>query len=104
MNRLWSMDVSARGFSGALLAVSVIALIFPLATSAQVQTGTPPFASFGGGPDAVNRADLNDHWTIPVLNKAGRGTNFTYDLSYDSAVWYKTQSGSSYVWQPVFNW
>src|SRR5579862_1777121 len=104
MNRLWSMDVSARGFTGALLAVSVIALIFPLATSAQVQTGTPPFASFGGGPDAVNLADLNDHWTIPVLNKAGRGTNFTYDLSYDSAVWYKTQSGSSYVWQPVFNW
>ena len=53
---------------------------------AQVPTGTPPFGSFGGGPDIINLANLNSHISIPVLNKAGRGTNFTYDLSYDSSV------------------
>jgi RHS repeat-associated protein len=72
--------------------------------SAQVPTGTPPFGSFSGGPDVINLANLNSHITVPVLNKAGRGTNFTYDLSYDASVWYPVTSGSTTSWQPVFNW
>src|SRR5260370_14230735 len=56
--------------------------------SAQVKTGTPPFGSFGGGPDIINLANLNSHITVPILHKPGRGTNFTYDLSFDSSVCY----------------
>ncbi len=73
-------------------------------TSAQVTTGTPPFGSFGGGPDAINLANLNSHIAIPVLHKPGRGLNFTYDLSYDSSVWYPVNSGGTTSWQPVSNW
>jgi hypothetical protein len=39
----------------------------------QVQTGTPPFGSFGGGPDVINNANLNAHLTIPIVHKLGRG-------------------------------
>ncbi|HKV27310.1 MAG TPA: RHS repeat-associated core domain-containing protein [Candidatus Acidoferrales bacterium] len=71
---------------------------------AQVQTGTPSFGSFTGGPDAINLGNLNSHITIPVLHKPGRGTNFTYDLIYDSSVWYPVGSSGSQNWQPVANW
>src|SRR5712671_2718916 len=72
--------------------------------SAQVRVGTPPYGSYGGGPDVINLANLNSHVTIPVLHKAGRGGfNFTYDLSYDSSVWYPVTAGSSKSWQPVAN-
>src|SRR5437879_10054315 len=66
----------------------------------QVQTGTPPFGSFGGGPEVINLGNLNAHWTIPVIHKPGRGINFTYDLSYDTSVWYPVGG----TWQPVQNW
>jgi len=67
----------------------------------QALTGTPAFNSFAGGPDVVNLGNLNDHWDIPIINKAGRGQNFTYDLTYDSSVWYPVTSGSSKAWEPV---
>lgn len=73
-------------------------------SSAQVQTGTPPFGSFGGGPDIINLANLNSHITIPVRHKPGRGTDFTYDLSYDSSVWFPAGVSGSQTWQPVANW
>src|SRR5712692_5574920 len=72
--------------------------------SAQVTTGTPPFGSFGGGPDVINLANLNSHIAIPVLHKPGRGTNFTYDLSYDTYVWFRVTSNGTTSWQPVQNW
>ena len=67
---------------------------------AQVQTGTPPFGSYGGGPDIINLANLNAHLTIPIVQKAGRGTNFTYYLNLDSSVWYPVGSSGSQTWQP----
>lgn len=71
----------------------------------QVATGTPPFGSFGGGPfDVVNLGNLNVHFAIPVLHKAGRGTPFTYDLSYDSSVWTPVTSNGVTQWQPAANW
>jgi YD repeat-containing protein len=75
-------------------------------TTAQVVTGTPPFDSFGGGPDVINLANVNVHLDVPVLNKPGRGTNLTYDLTYDSSVWYPVGSSGSQSWQPVsaFGW
>jgi RHS repeat-associated protein len=75
-------------------------------TGAQVATGTPPFGTFASNsaPDVINLANLNAHIPIPVLHKAGRGTDFTYDLSYDSAVWYPVTSGGIATWTPVNNW
>jgi RHS repeat-associated protein len=71
---------------------------------AQVATGTPQFGSFGGGPDVVNLGDLNVHLAIPVLHKKGRGADFTYDLSYDTSVWYPVGASGSQSWHPVLNW
>jgi RHS repeat-associated protein len=87
-----------------LILFAGIAVFFPASVSAQVATGNPPFASFSGGPfDTVNVANLNVHFGIPVISKAGRGIPFTYTLVYDSAVWYPATSGSSQVWTPVAN-
>ena len=77
---------------------------FPAATVAQVQTGTPPFGTYGGGPDVINLANLNSEITIPVLSKPGRGIPFTFNLTQDSSVWYPVTSGSTTSWQPVTNW
>src|SRR5713226_5456175 len=83
--------------------IIVLALTAGVA-SAQVTTGTPPLGSFGGGPDVINLSNLNSHIAIPVINKPGRGTNFTYTLSYDSTVWYPVGSSGSQSWQPIINW
>jgi RHS repeat-associated protein len=73
--------------------------------SAQVATGTPPFGSFGGGSfDTVNLGNLNVHFAIPVVHKAGRGMPFGYDLSYDGSVWVPVSSNGVTQWQPVYNW
>ena len=73
--------------------------------SQQVATGTPPFGSFGGGPfDAVNLGNLNVHFAVPIMSKAGRGMPFTYNMSYDSSVWYPSSSSGQLAWTPVFNW
>jgi len=63
------------------------------------------FSSMGGGPfDWVNFGNLNVHFAIPVLHKAGRGVPFTYDLAYDSSVWTPVTSSGVTQWQPVSNW
>ena len=73
--------------------------------SAQVAIGTPPFGSFGGGPfDNVNLGNLNVYFAIPVLNKAGRGMSFTYDLSYNSSIWTPVNSSGVTQWQPDGIW
>src|SRR5438045_369517 len=56
--------------------------------SSQVKTGTPPFRSFGGGPDVINLGNLNMHYSVPVFSRAGRGgLSFSYALAYDNWVW-----------------
>ena len=89
------------------IALLVVLMFLACAASfAQVTTGTPPFGSVdaASGPDVIDLANLNAHIAIPVLHKAGRGLNFTYDLSNDSSVWYPVASGSTTSWQPVYNW
>lgn len=72
---------------------------------AQVQTGTPQFGSFGGGPvDVVNLANLNTHYAFPIISKPGRSTPFNYALAYDSSVWYPTGVVGSQSWAPVPFW
>jgi RHS repeat-associated protein len=81
-----------------------LVVIYCLPSSAQVMTGTPSFGSFGGGPDIINLGNLNAHITVPVLNKAGRGLPFTYNLSYDTSVWYPSSLSGTNTWTPVYNW
>ena len=87
-----------------IIAMLALGFLFVTRVHAQVATGTPPFGSFGGSPDTVDLANLNAHWSIPVLHKPGRGTNFTYDISYDTSVWYPEGASGSQVWTPVYNW
>jgi hypothetical protein len=88
------------------LAFSLVVVIFAVASSfGQVTTGTPPFGSFGGGPfDTVNLGNLNVHFSIPILNKAGRGMPFNYALSYDSSVWTQVTTNGVTSWSPAANW
>ena len=90
--------ISAFVFASALIALTA------LPASAQVATGVPPFGSFNrDDPDTVNLGNLNVHITIPVLHKAGRGTNFTYDLSYDSSIWYPAGATGYQTWVQIAN-
>ena len=86
--------------------IGVLACLMISNSAAQVATGTPAFGSFGGGPfDIVNLGNLNVHFAVPVVHKAGRaGFNFDYDLGYDSSLWYPTVSNGTTSWQPVGNW
>ena len=81
----------------------LLCFMLPSSSCAQVDPGFPPFNSFGGAPDIVNLGNLNVHYTIPILHKAGRGVNFAYDSTYDSSVWMPVASGSTASWQPVPN-
>src|ERR1700730_7431256 len=86
------------------LFLAVLIFVCALPSGGQVTTGTPPFGSFGGGPDIVNLGNLNAHINVPVFNKAGRGLSFNYNLTYDSSVWYPVTSGGTTTWQPVADW
>jgi RHS repeat-associated protein len=80
----------------------LVVLAFLRCAAAQVPTGTPSFGTFGGGPfDVVNLGNLNAHFTIPVIRKLGRGSSYTYSLSYDTSVWYPVGTSGSQTWTPV---
>ena len=80
-------------------------ILLACVAAAQVSTGTPPFGSFGGGPfDTVNLGNLNVHFAIPVLHKVGRGVPFSYDLSYDSSIWYQATIAGVVQWTPSADW
>ena len=90
-------------------AASLISTVFVCVciSGAQVQVaiGTPPFSSLGGGPfDVVNLGNLNVHFAVPVIHKAGRGMSFDYDLSYDGSIWTPVTSSGTTSWQPDSNW
>jgi RHS repeat-associated protein len=88
-----------RHLSKSLVLVFALSLTVS-ATRAQVQTGTPPFGSFGGGPDTINLAPLNTSIGIPVFHRAGRGRSFGYGLSYNSSIWFP----ASAKWQAATTW
>jgi RHS repeat-associated protein len=86
-----------------LLIASFVA--FAASSDAQVAKGVQRTNSYGGGPfDTVNLGNLNVHFAVPILHKAGRGTSFGYDLTYDGTVWTPVTSGPSKSWQPSQNW
>ena len=70
-------------------------------SQSQVATGVLPFNSYGRGPfDTVNLGNLNVHFSVPVLHKAGRGIPFAYDLNYDSSIYRPVVSDGTTSWQP----
>ena len=74
---------------------------------AQVATGSYQFGTFDNkGFDAINVGNLNVHFSLPVLNKSGRGLPFSYALSYDSSVWQPVTSNGTTSWSPIagFGW
>jgi hypothetical protein len=56
----------------------------------------------------INLANLNAHLTIPVLQKAGRGVPFSYNIAYDNSIWQPVGSSGSQLWEPTnagsFGW
>ena len=81
----------------------IVPLLFAASVAlAQPTPGLPAFGSFSGGPfDTIDNANLNVHFAIPTVNKAGRGLPFTYTLTYDNSIWAPVTSGSSKAWTPV---
>jgi RHS repeat-associated protein len=83
----------------------VLALLAAAPAFGQVATGLPPYGSFGGGPfDTVNNANLNVHFAIPIVSKAGLGLPFYYKLTYDSSLWSPRSASGQAVWTPKTNW
>jgi RHS repeat-associated protein len=83
--------------------IIVVLILVSLTVAAQgPATGTPPFGSFGGGPlDIVNLANLNVNINVPITQKAGRGAQFFYLMSYNNSIWYPALVNGVTTWQPV---
>src|SRR5258708_13795718 len=92
-----------KGFAAHALCLTCLTVVFAGFSSAQAPaTGTPPFSSIAGGPfDAVNLGNLNVHFSVPILHKAGRGIPFNYDVNYESSIYEIVTSGSTKSWKPV---
>ncbi len=85
-----------------VLCTLLVLLSFVPYSLSQIAIGILPFNSYGGGPfDTVNLGNLNVHFSVPVLHKAGRGTPFAYDLNYDSSIYRPVVSNGTTSWQPV---
>jgi hypothetical protein len=70
-----------------------------------VATGTYPYGTFdGNGFDTINVGNLNVHVDVPVLNKAGRGIPFQYQLGYDSSTWDPVTVSGTTTWAPAPNY
>jgi hypothetical protein len=83
---------------GGFVLLYALTLLAAHTATAQVIIGTPPFGSFAGGPfDTINLSNLNVHFSIPILSKAGVGIPFNYALTYDNSIWYPSGAAGSRV-------
>jgi RHS repeat-associated protein len=73
---------------------------------AQVKPGQYANGSFDAkGFDTINLGNLNVMAAIPIINKPGRGgTNFTYTLAYNGAVWYPASVNGVQTFVNTQNW
>jgi RHS repeat-associated protein len=79
--------------------------IGPVAFAQNLGTGLYAFGSFDSkGFDTINLGNLNTHFEIPIVNKQGRGMNFTYSLVYDGLVWAPSTSTGTGYWEPDPSW
>jgi len=68
---------------------------------AQVATGLYSYGSFDNpGVESIDRGSLNVHFSIPVVNKSGRGLPFQYSLVYDGLVWAPAVASGLTTWTP----
>lgn len=82
----------------------VLATVFVASGFTQTATGAPPFSSLGGGPfDTVNLGNLDVNFSVPILNKAGRGIPFTYYLAYDTSIYQIAMVNGQASWTPTVN-
>jgi RHS repeat-associated protein len=87
------------------IVLSLLLAFSVLPVSAQVATGLYPYGSFDNlGVDSIDRGSLNVHFSIPVVNKQGRGLGFQYQLVYDSLVWSPVSTDGTLVWTPAADW
>lgn len=88
-----------------LVLLAALYLVAVAKTSAQgiPAIGVPPFASASsdGGPEIINRANLNVMIPIPIFHKAGRGLPTNYNLVYNGLVWYPSGPSGNQYWTPV---
>ena len=60
-----------------------------------VGTGIYQLGSFDNkGFDTINLGNLNQHFTIPVVYRKGRGTDFSYNIVYEGLIWTNVPSSS----------
>lgn len=73
--------------------------------SGQVATGIPPFSSMAPSTfDSVNEANGNVFFSIPIVNKGGRGMPFNFALAYNNTVWIPYNLSYHHVWTPAGSW
>ena len=87
-----------------LIVGTIFFAVMLLAQLGTCQTGTPPFSSASGGPDAIDLGNLNIHFAVPFLSKAGRGLPLSYSMSYDSLLWSPVSSSGQSVWTAMGNY
>ena len=81
------------------VAAFIIVLTGTSAVAQNPGNGNYPFARFDSfGFDSINPGDLNVHFVIPIVSKAGRGLPFQYSLAYDGLIWTPAPVNSSTVW------
>lgn len=82
--------------------IVILAMVLACASAyGQVLTGIQPFSSNTSFAfDTINNANLNTMFSIPIVNKAGRGMPFNYNLTYNSSVWVPVGTAPK-AWQPV---
>lgn len=85
-----------------LTAAFVTILAVTLVQAQTYQTGIPPFATVGGGPDNINLADNSVHWSFPVFSRAGRGIPLSFELIRDTTGWTQGAVPGGTQWFPVF--
>jgi len=85
-------------FAGRALSTGVVVLLLGIRSAFAQDLGFPPYGSFEDGKfDAVNRQNLNVHFSIPIVAVPGRGMDFTASLAFDSLIWKKVGT----TWAPV---
>jgi RHS repeat-associated protein len=85
----------------------LICFSFPDSSTAQSPTGKPPFSTSSGSTiDSIDLAVLNNHLSIPIFGKAGRGMGFGYTLTFDNSIWSPLLQNGVRGWVPntTFGW
>ena len=87
-----------------LLTFSSLLTFAAVAQVGQAATGSYPLGTFDSkGFDTINVGNLNVNFSIPVLNKAGRGIPLNVNLVYDSSFWSPSPVNGVMTWIPALH-